>query len=66
MKKLTAKKLQKFLTELEDRGCNLSRIEVKYRDNKHNIRSSYVVEEDLHDPLKNFLLESIVIGYPSE
>jgi len=64
MKKLTAKKLQKFLTKLEERGCDLSKIEVTYRDRKGDYLNCYDVEEGLYDPVKNFILEEIVIGYP--
>lgn len=60
-KPLTAKKLLKFLIELEASGENLENIHLLYRyDRDSDEELIYEVEEDLYDPETNSILETIM------
>jgi hypothetical protein len=61
-KTLNAKKLLKFLLELENNGTNLSNVNVLYRYGRDEDESSvYEVEEDLYDANDNTTLTSIML-----
>lgn len=61
-KPLNAKKLLKFLLELESNGTNLSNVNVLYRYGRDEDESSvYEVEEDLYDANDNTTLTSIML-----
>ena len=61
-KPLNAKKLLKFLLELEKNGTNLSNVNVLYRYGRDEDESSvYEVEEDLYDANDNTTLTSIML-----
>lgn len=61
MKKLSAKQLFDFLTELR-KDNDLSKIQVNYRySNDSDVYEVSLVEEDLYDDKTNNKLESIVL-----
>ena len=61
-KPLTAKKLLKFLTELEQEGVDLNIVHIYYRLNRDEDEEVvYEVEEDLYDEYDNVTLNSIML-----
>ena len=61
-KKLTAKRLLDYLTELDKNGHNLSKITINYRhDGDSDVDTCSIVEEDLYDEETNGVLQSIII-----
>jgi hypothetical protein len=62
MAKLTAKKMQAYLNELEAQGNDLSAITINFRaDRDSDVLQANAVEEDLFDSETNKVLESIVL-----
>ena len=61
-KPLTAKKLLKFLLDLEKSGIDLSSVDILYRyDRDSDETNVYEVEEDLYDENDNSTLTSIML-----
>lgn len=59
---LTAQKLLKFLTGLQDQGLDLKNIQVNYRyDYDSDVEPCKLVEEDLFDEETNNILTSICL-----
>ena len=59
---MNAKKLLKFLLELESDGVDLSKVSVNYRyDSDSDVEVIKYVGEDLFDQQTNSILESIVL-----
>ena len=59
---MNAKKLLKFLLELETDGVDLSKVSVNYRyDSDSDVEVVKYVGEDLFDQQTNSILESIVL-----
>lgn len=62
MKPLTAKKLLKFLIDLENDGHDLSKVLINYRfDSDSDVNLCKFVMEDLFDAETNNILESICL-----
>jgi hypothetical protein len=59
---MKAKALLQFLTELENQGNDLARIDILYREDlDSDVREINFVEEDLYDEQSNSVLQSIVL-----